>query len=74
MFPVFRYNKEILSTRWNRIRKGIALGIYFGWNCLIVYILYFVGFLSGLSVAYDKASNHANISDIIVVSCIQSYV
>ena len=67
-FVVFRYERELDSTRLSSIRKGAAFGIFVGWSSLVTYITYALGFIFGsLLISYG---NHdiLSISDILVVS------
>ncbi|CAF1185637.1 unnamed protein product [Rotaria magnacalcarata] len=65
-FEKKRYQTNLLTTRESNIRKGIALGIYSGWNCLILYVIYFVGFIAGSYLTYTEHEK-GSIGNIIAV-------
>ncbi|CAF3381966.1 unnamed protein product [Rotaria socialis] len=65
-FEKKRYQTNLLTTRESNIRKGIALGIFFGWNCLILYVIYFVGFITGSYLTYTEHEK-GSIGNIIAV-------
>ena len=64
---MFRYDKELESTRWSSIRKGAIFGIFSGWLSFITYVVYASGFVVGFLLKFYGIYTKLSISDIIVV-------
>ena len=68
---LFRYERDLQSTRTGTIRQGALYGAFSGWLYLIDYIVYAVGFIFGSILMFYGNHHILNISDIIVVSDLQ---
>ena len=64
----FSYEKELIRTQWNAVRKGAVFGIYVGWLFFVTYIIYALGFMSGSFLMSHNDQTRFNISDVLVVS------
>ncbi|CAF4544511.1 unnamed protein product [Rotaria sp. Silwood1] len=67
IFIVFRYERELRSTRWSSIRQGAIFGIFSGWLALVSYLVYTIGFIFGALLMGNGNHNNLSISDILVV-------
>ncbi|UJR34442.1 hypothetical protein I4U23_021849 [Adineta vaga] len=66
-FEQKRYDKELDSTHWSSIRKGVVFGVYMGWMAFLVYLVYAVGFVFG-AILMSSADRHvASINHILVI-------
>jgi hypothetical protein len=64
---LFRYETELQSTHWSRIRQGAVFGLFTGCLYLIIYIVDAVGFTFG-SVLMSYGDNKTpSVSDILIV-------
>ncbi len=68
---LFRYEKELLQTQWNSVRKGAIVGVFWGWVTFLSYVVYCVGFFFGSLLMSYKNQGIFNLSDILIVSNLQ---
>ncbi|CAF3959669.1 unnamed protein product [Rotaria magnacalcarata] len=62
-----RYEKELNTTQSSSIRKGVAYGLYVGWNNLIIHVIYAAGFMFGLLLMLDSGRYETTLSDVVIV-------
>lgn len=67
IYAARRYERELETTQWSSIRKGFWFGVVVSWHFFIIYITYFVGFISVL-LMYGPEYQELNISDTVVVN------
>ncbi len=67
---LFRYERELQSTRSSTIRQDAVFGLFTGWLYLVVYIVHAVGFTVGSIFMSYGDHKTPSISDILIVSAL----
>jgi hypothetical protein len=67
---LFRYERDLQSTRTGTIRQGALFGAFSGWLYLINYIVHAVGFIFGSILISYENPGAPSLTDIIIVGAL----